>query len=401
MLSQDAEAQRYIEEIYAKPDNVDANTFTKHFVSTRSKYGVWRRYKDTRFGSFTIQQLYLEYIRQRFLLTQEADTEDFMPSGLDAYLGIAFKSPAKRRNLMKQGYIDSQQERLPHWFPLKASTKKYALHHVAQPNTWNVDVVFFGRFAYYAFINMNTRFLYMIPANARINEADRIGQLLADAREATGMNYYVEALHEFLPKHPHAVLRGDAEGAFATSDARIQSLYNQYGASFVRIGRLSLNTRRKQKTAPYHSSLAVLDSVVRTLRNMAYNVGLGGDVDPLDMRELVQQYNEAPHSTLTHYGPGFPISPPLAQKDSELESYICRELTRENMEVRRQQGFDLAVGTRCTVYNDISPMDKRRSATRPEIFSVVQYRCGRYRMKGEHTGSLIWLPRWKVNPIDP
>jgi hypothetical protein len=320
---------------------------------------------------------------------------------MDADLSIAFKSPAKRRNLIKKGYADVPEDRITHWFPLKASTNKYAPHRVAPPNTWNVDVVFFGRFAYYAFININTRFLYMIPANSRIvGEADRLGQMLADARDATGTNYYVEALREFLPLHPHAVLRGDAEGAFATSDARVQSLYDQYGASFMRIGRLSLNTRRRQKTAPYHSSLAVLDSVVRTLRGMAYNVGLDGDMDPFVMRELVRQHNEAPHSTLTHYGPGFPISPALAQKDSELESYICRALTRENMEVRRQQGFDLAAGTRCTVYNDISPMDKRRSATRPEIFSVEQSSSGKYQMRGERSGSLIWLPRFKINPIE-
>jgi hypothetical protein len=133
---------------------------------------------------------------------------------------------------------------------------------------------------------------------------------------------------------------------------------------------------------------------------MAYNVGLDGDVNPFDMVELVRQYNEAPHSTLTHYGPGFPVSPALAQKDSVLESYVCRELTRENMEVRRQQGFDLAAGTRCTVFNDISPMDKRRSATRPEVFTVVEYRSGKYPMKGEQTGALIWLPRFKINPIE-
>jgi hypothetical protein len=403
MMSQDAEAQRYVEEICAKPELVDANTFTKHFMSTPNKYRVWQTYKGTKIGSHTIEELYLDYIRNRFLLRREAHAQDYA-AALGSKNAIAFNSPAKQRELLTKGYIDRGYQRITQRFPLKQLTRKFALHHVAAPNSWIVDVVFFGEFAYYVFININTRFLYAIPANARIDRdrhgaVEGAGQIIATPKESTGTDYYAEALREFLPRHPHASLRGDAEGAFTTSDPRIQSLYNRYGASFLRIGRLQLNTRRRQKSAPYHSALAVIDAVVRTLRSMAYNLELDGDVNPFDMREIVRQYNEAPHSTLTRFGPGFPITPAMAQKDAELEAYICRAIAQENMEVRRQQGFDLPPGTPCLVYNDISPLGKRRSSTRPEIFVVVSFERGKYQMRGDVSGTVLWLPRFKISPI--
>jgi hypothetical protein len=133
---------------------------------------------------------------------------------------------------------------------------------------------------------------------------------------------------------------------------------------------------------------------------MAYNVNLGEDIDPVAMGELVGMYNTAPHATLTHYGPGFDISPWLLQTEPDLEYYISRKITQDNMKVKRQEGFQLAVGTRCLVFNDISPMDKRRSSTRPEYFTVIGFERGKYQLKGENSGVQIWLPRFKIKPVE-
>jgi hypothetical protein len=62
-----------------------------------------------------------------------------------------------------------QKEPIPKQFPLKIQRKEYSLHQVAYPNPWFVDISFFGRFAYYTFINANTRHLVMIPGNSRID----------------------------------------------------------------------------------------------------------------------------------------------------------------------------------------------------------------------------------------
>jgi hypothetical protein len=262
-----------------------------------------------------------------------------------------------------------------------------------------VDVVFFGRFAYYFFINVNSRWLYAVCANARVRDGERV-EIFAEPSQATCISFYADALEDFLPDMGELTLRGDAEGAFSTPDRRVQELYERFGTTFIPLSqRLILNTRRQQKTAPYHSSLAIMDSVVRTIRDMSYNVGLGANIDPLAMNQLIGQYKLAPHSTLTKYGPGFAISPWMAQRDPELRAYIARRMTQDNMEVRRRQGFDLPIGTKCLVYNDISQLDKRRSSTRPEHFIVVGYNHGIYTLEGIKSKIRLSMPRWKVKPV--
>jgi hypothetical protein len=117
------------------------------------------------------------------------------------------------------------------------------------------------------------------------------------------------------------------------------------------------------------------------------------------MAELVQMYNFAPHATLTRFGPSFPVSPALVDGDKDLEDYIMRRISQENMLVRREQGFDLPVGTKVLAYNDISPMDKRRSSTRPEAFEVVAFNNGIYEVVGTSTKTKLSLPRWKLRPL--
>ena len=55
--------------------------------------------------------------------------------------------------------------------------------------------------------------------------------------------------------------------------------------------------RRRQKKDPMHSSLGIIDRVIRTLRDMAYNIK-ADVITPEIMEELVSQYNNAPHKTL-------------------------------------------------------------------------------------------------------
>jgi hypothetical protein len=394
---QDQQAQDYIEEIIMQLEHVNQNTFTKHFVSTRAKYKVWSQNKHKKIGSKTIEEWYVVYLRERANILREGRMEDWV-MGKHAKLPIAFKSKSKVQSLLADGYIDAKTDRVIQRFPLASNTTKYSLHHVAPPNTWLVDVVFFGRFAYYAFININTRYLQVYPANSRISGT--AVEVFAAAKEATGTDTYAMVLEEFLPYRRGARLRGDAEGAFSTPDTRVRSLYRQFGASFESIPRLALNTRRKQKTAPHHSSLAILDSVIRTLRDMAYNVGLDDSVNPIDMAELVQQYNVATHSTLTKYGPSFPVSPEMVQNDKHLEDYICRRVSQENMFVRQQRDFLLPIGSKVMAYNDIAKMDKRRSSTRDELCVITGFEHGRYQVRGERSGVILTLPRWKLRPVE-
>jgi hypothetical protein len=132
---------------------------------------------------------------------------------------------------------------------------------------------------------------------------------------------------------------------------------------------------------------------------MSYAVGVGPSVDPISMNELVNQYNSAPHSTLTRYGPSFDVSPKLAQSDKRLEEYICRRISQANMEVKQTQDFELPTGSKVYVFMDISPLDKRRSSTRPEIFTITGFSHGVYSVQGTKSGVKLSLPRFKIKPV--
>jgi hypothetical protein len=271
------------------------------------------------------------------------------------------------------------------------------MHTVAAPNTWLVDVTFFGRFAYYTFINVNTRYLVMIPANSRINEETGYVELFATAKESTGIEHYSEALYQFEALDlPVTLLRGDGEKAFATRDLRVQFLYQRMGCRFEPVKRLRLNTRRRANTEPYHSSLAIIDVVTRTIRDMLDNVGYTDEANPYVIGELVKQYNNAPHATLTKYGPGFDISPLMAQRERDIENAICRRLTQANIVTKTADEFAVPIGSTVLVYNDVSPMDKRRGSARPELFTVTAFDRGVYQVKGNVSGVVVNAPRFKL-----
>jgi hypothetical protein len=112
--------------------------------------------------------------------------------------------------------------------------------------------------------------------------------------------------------------------------------------------------------------------------------------------ELVKQYNNAPHATLTKYGPGFDISPLMAQRDRDIENAICRRITQANMVTKTADEFVVPIGSTVTLYNDVSPMDKRRGAARPELFTVISFDHGVYRVRGNKSGVVVNAPRYKI-----
>jgi hypothetical protein len=249
-------------------------------------------------------------------------------------------------------------------------------------------------------INVNTRYLYVVPANAMADV--EFGTIFAEAKEATNVRFYVEALKSFeqsnLSHGLPLMLRGDSEKAFTANDSRVQAVYKRLHAKFEPVKRILLNTRRRQNSEPFHHSLSVIDSVIRSLRDMLYNIGMSENANPAVMDEMVKQYNNTPHSTLTKYGPGFQITPTMVQNDSDLETYIMRRITQTNIITKTVDGFAIPIGTKVIVFNHISPMDKRRSSTRNEIFEVIGFDRGIYTVRGMKTGVVLFMPRNEIKP---
>jgi hypothetical protein len=291
--------------------------------------------------------------------------------------------------------------------------------------------MFFGDFAYYCVINANTRYLFMIPATHFIRDGQiyvstrttKKGEEVVDKNNANTIYSYINALGVVVSQYPIWYIVGDGQAGFDSDDIRVQTFYREHGPRpqpgeqyilrkhcihFIPVARIGLNSINN-KDEPYHNSLAIIDRVGRTLRDMYHTINPGSitpetkfklNIDPFVMKELVNQYNLAPHKTLSKYGPGFPISPRMAMNDPELERHIVRSIAQQNWVVSQRDGFAIPIGTIVIALNETTKFDKKRSIVRDELFRVISRAAGKYVVKGMKSGVELTFPRWKITIAD-
>jgi hypothetical protein len=129
---------------------------------------------------------------------------------------------------------------------------------------------------------------------------------------------------------------------------------------------------------------------------MAYNSGVG-TITPKIMKELVNLYNNAPHDTLTKIM-GFPVSPNQAEHDSKLEAEIIKRIIAKNNDIKQLCVFRLAAGQSVAVYNSADQMLKRRSKTKPGVYTVEEFSGILYKLRGPD-GNVELQPRYRIRPV--
>ncbi|KAK8881859.1 hypothetical protein M9Y10_044495 [Tritrichomonas musculus] len=198
------------------------------------------------------------------------------------------------------------------YFPLKQNIKKYQLHKVAKRHSYIIDLMFVDKLCYLVAININTRFLIVEVMNrilfdSSINEDENKDKLIKFGKYNKSAETFIKTLDKIIQsgtiiKH----LTFDGEGAFVSSLAK--QYYRNHDIEYSTAQRLQMGSypdfmKREQqrvKTDPMHSSLGLIDRVIRTIRDMAYNMNVG-TITPSIMNEIVNQYNNAPHKTLSLY----------------------------------------------------------------------------------------------------
>ena len=153
----------------------------------------------------------------------------------------------------------------------------------------------------------------------------------------------------------------------------------------------------KNKKDPKHSSLAILDRAIRTIRDLAFNMKVG-IITPKIMSIIVWQYNNAPHATLSKYA-GYPVSPNEVDNDEDLEKFIVRRIQQENYNIMSQYGFNLKDGMNVKVYNNRSTMGKRRSNIEPGKWKVNKRIGSLFEVIDENTGEKENKSRYQLAPI--
>jgi hypothetical protein len=148
---------------------------------------------------------------------------------------------------------------------------------------WLVDLLQTAQWQYYVFINVNSRYLVVIPANAFVLNSKIYVDSDVDAqgiRCGTSYLQFAQALESFLSRGFNVtILKGDSQQSFnpfGTITGRptqaalpVAQWYMRYNIKFHPIERLKYNNPdAKKQDDPYHTSIAILDRVCRTLRDM-------------------------------------------------------------------------------------------------------------------------------------
>ena len=296
-------------------------------------------------------------------------------------------------------------------FPLKKNLKSYGLHMVALPYSYLADLMFENMiYCYLVMININTRKLWVIETNFVKPTKDSLQNLSEEELKRNikqGMKSSESIIHAMnqLIKQGMKIryIRGDGEGGF---NSRItQDFYKRNNIipcfdipriktsfpSFMN----GYNMVKKQKTEPNHSSLGLIDRVIRTIRDMAYNMKIRL-ITPNIMQKIVYLYNNSPHSSLSKYA-GQSVSPEEVDNDPELEDFITRKIKQENYIIMNSPGFNLSKGSNVDVYNVDSSMAKRRTIKQTGKFKVNDRRGVMFEVINDETGEKQILPRYKLS----
>ena len=314
---------------------------------------------------------------------------------------IGFKSSDKVKALQKIKHDLKPNNQQKSSFPLKKNIKEYQLHKVSSKDSYLIDLLFIYHLCYLVAININTRYLYVKLTNIEFNEG------VFSKKDKKSSKQYLNALRAMIDNGMKVkYLSGDGEKAFNSTEA--QQFYLTHGIVFKSVPRqisgaypdyMKLEQNQGNKTSPLHSSLGLIDRVIRTIRNLAYNMNIGL-ITPNVMNEIVYQYNNAPHKTLSKYA-GYSVSPQQVQDDPELEKFIVRKIIQENYNIQHSNDFQLKEGTNVKVYNETNSMMKRRSVIQPGVFTVKGFNKGLYDVEGKVNGknTIQRLPRYKIAHI--
>ena len=302
---------------------------------------------------------------------------------------IGFKGQRKIQALQKQfPNRNVNQEALSQssHFPLKQNIKKYQTHKIAPRHSYIIDLMFDHEFVYLVAININTKYLFVEAVNQQIFPQED------DIEKAESVKYerlnsiiksenFINTIKLMIQKgFDGKFLQGDGEGAFKST--KTAEVLKSLGITFQTVPRqqktvypnfMRENDPKKakllKKTDPLHSSLGIIDRVIRTIRDMAYIMNIGR-ITPEIMYEIVRQYNNAPHKSLSKWV-GFEVTPQMVQEDYQLEEFIIRRIAQENDRIASQPGYKIPYGIFVKVYNESDGMLKRRSQVQPFLYKVI------------------------------
>ena len=310
-----------------------------------------------------------------------------------------FKNEAKNISIIKkitpEANISDVLEKINYEVPkndLKflKNNKRHMMHHVGVPGTYQMDIFFSGGIGYLIMINENSRKVYAVMTNRELftRSPDETGSSENPAtyrlsKEAKTVKLLKSALIKLLSQAEVKHIVMDGEAAF----------YSHEMQNFLKDAGITIRKIYKDN----HTSLALIDRVIRTIRDMHYNRNKGKFkiINEQDMEEILQIYNNAIHLGLSKII-GFDVSPEDVANDKDLETEYIKRVEQMNFNVQSQHDFKLSDGEIVYIYNDKNPLTKRRATLNPEPYEVIGRENGLVILK-DSIGNVIKRPRFKIS----
>ena len=162
-----------------------------------------------------------------------------------------------------------------------------------------------------------------------------------------------------------------------------------------------------------HTSLALLDRLCRTIRDIAFNLNLRGIYNQQAMDLILYYYNNTSHDTLSKlifnsnpslkqlYPAG--ITPNDAENNAELENEYVKACINYNYKIMLQDDFKLNPGDIVKVQfnpSGASKFTKKRAYLDKTDYIVDAYLGNMLKLHNSKTNEIVYKPRYQVQPVE-
>ena len=260
------------------------------------------------------------------------------------------------------------QQKIPRY--INKVQRKFNLHHIHGPNTWQIDFMDFEGTPIINLIHCNSRF--WMPAITEGQDAQAVMNAL-DALFDSGLQI--------------DTLISDAAKVFTTTrlirdlceSLRIQQIAYNMNDKGTQL--LPATRDPKPSTIEYHNLLSIVDRISRTLRDMVFNVRLERPdfkLTPESLTELATIYNTTPHDTLSKTM-GFNVCPADVLKHKKLQDELLRRWTIDNINKTESYDFQrIKVGDKVYLHQPPQLFSKRRLTVDASPYVVIAKHNGNY-----------------------
>ena len=313
-------------------------------------------------------------------------------------------------NLLNAKSYKELHNMIPHYnnYDVKKSLKQYGLKTYS-PYRYSYigDLFFEGDIAaFLLLINVNTRYAYayqlgkyesnIIFANPKkYYNKYSIAYLTKDRKSIKAM---INAFDKHLHNHKMNILRFDNEVAIQSKD--FQKYLKDHNILF------------QSTIKDMHTSLALMDRLCRTIRDIAFNLNLKGIYNQEAMDLILYYYNNTAHDTLTKlifksnpslkqvYTSG--ITPTDMNQSAYLENEYVKACMNYNYKIVMQDDFKLNPGDIVKVQfnpSGASKFTKKRAYLDKTNYIVQGYEGNMLELKNAKTGEIVYKPRYQVKFI--